>query len=146
MATTPLEYYYGTRVVSDWAQGSPIRYDYPDGTPAADGEVLAVDPPKRLEMTFRALWDPELEAEGHVRQLWQLEPAGEAGTPTKLTVTTFGMSPKLASEFAGGMVWIVSGLKSHVEGAGCGRLRRLTRPFSRSAAPAGIPRGPFRRC
>ena len=110
-------YYYGTRVVSDWAAGSPIRYDYPDGTPAADGEVLALDPPRRLEMTFRALWDEELAAEGHVRQLWELEPAEDADAPTKLTVTTFGLSTKLASQFTGGMVWIVSGLKSHVEGA-----------------------------
>ena len=108
------QYYYGTRVVSDWQQGSHIRYDYPDGTPAADGEVLAVDPPNRLEMTFRALWDPELQEHGHVRQLWELEAADSA---TKLTVSTFGMSARQAQEFGGGMVWIVSGLKSHVEGA-----------------------------
>src|SRR5215216_6148827 len=45
-----VQYYYGTRVISDWKPGSPLRYDYPDGTVAADGEVVAVDPPKRLEM------------------------------------------------------------------------------------------------
>jgi uncharacterized protein YndB with AHSA1/START domain/DNA-binding transcriptional ArsR family regulator len=110
-----VQYYYGTRVVSDWAPGSKLRYDYPDGTPAADGEVLAVDPPKRLEMTFRALWDPELAAEGAVRQVWELEPDDAA---TKLTVTTFAMSQKQADGFTTGMVWIVSGLKSHVESVG----------------------------
>jgi len=108
-----VQYYYGTRVVSDWAPGSALRYDYPDGTPAADGEVLAVEPPKRLEMTFRALWDPELAAEGAVRQVWELEPGDAA---TKLTVTTFGLSPKLAEGFTTGMVWIVSGLKTFIEG------------------------------
>jgi uncharacterized protein YndB with AHSA1/START domain/DNA-binding transcriptional ArsR family regulator len=108
-----VQYYYGTRVISDWQQGSHIRYDYPDGTPAADGEVLAIDPPKRLEMTFRARWDPELEAEGHVRQVWELE-ASEAAT--KLTVTTSGMTERQAAEFGGGMVFIVSSLKTVVEG------------------------------
>ena len=116
-----VQYYYGTRVSSDWQPGSHIKYDYPDGTPAADGEVLAIDPPKRLEMTFRALWDPELEAEGHVRQVWELE-AGEGAT--KLTVTTSGMSERQAAEFGGGMVYIVSGLKTFVEGG-------------RAAVPAG---------
>lgn len=108
-------YYFGTRVVSDWQPGSHIRYDYPDGTLAADGEVVAIDPPKRLEMTFHARWDPEMEAEGPVRQVWQLEP-DEAST--KLTVTTIGLKKgsRTAEQFSGGIVFIVSGLKSHVEG------------------------------
>jgi DNA-binding transcriptional ArsR family regulator/uncharacterized protein YndB with AHSA1/START domain len=107
-----VQYYYGTRVISDWQPGSKLRYDYPDGTVAADGDVIAVDPPSRLEMTFRALWDPELAAEGAVRQVWELEAADAA---TKLTVTTFGLSPKLAASFTTGMVFIVSGLKTFVE-------------------------------
>jgi uncharacterized protein YndB with AHSA1/START domain/DNA-binding transcriptional ArsR family regulator len=107
-----LQYYYGTRVKSDWAPGSPLTYDNPDGSIAADGEVIAVDPPKRLEMTFRARWDPEMEAEGHVRQVWEIEPADAS---TKLTVTSFGLTPKLASGFTTGMVWIVSGLKTFLE-------------------------------
>ncbi|MDP9483346.1 MAG: helix-turn-helix domain-containing protein, partial [Chloroflexota bacterium] len=31
------QYYYGTRVGSDWKPGSPITYEYPDGKVAADG-------------------------------------------------------------------------------------------------------------
>ena len=53
-----VQYYYGTRVISDWSVGSRVSYDYPDGTVAADGEVIACDPPTRLEMTFLARWDP----------------------------------------------------------------------------------------
>ena len=111
-----VQYYFGTRVVSDWAPGSHLRYDYPDGTVAADGDVIAVDPPKRLEMTFHARWDPEMEAEGPVRQVWQLDAEAAA---TKLTVTTFGLKAgtKTTEEFSGGIVFIVSGLKSLVEGA-----------------------------
>jgi uncharacterized protein YndB with AHSA1/START domain/DNA-binding transcriptional ArsR family regulator len=113
-----VQYYYGTRVRSDWKPGSSLRYDYPDGTVAADGEVLAVDPPSRLEMTFRARWDPEVEAEGAVRQVWELEASADSPGSTKLTVTTFGLSPKLAASFTTGMIWIVSGLKTHLEAVG----------------------------
>ena len=34
------QYYYGTRVDSDWSKGGRIVYAYPDGSVAADGEVL----------------------------------------------------------------------------------------------------------
>ena len=110
-----VRYYYGTRVVSDWNVGSHIRYDYPDGSLAADGEVLAIDPPKRLEMTFHPRWDPAFEAEGAVRQVWQIEADDNA---SKLTVTTIGLKAgtKQAEEFGNGMIYIVSGLKSLVEG------------------------------
>jgi len=110
-----VRYYYGTRVVSDWNVGSHIRYDNPDGSLAADGEVIAVDPPRRLEMTFHPRWDPDFEAEGAVRQVWQIEADDNAA---KLTVTTIGLraGTKQAEEFGNGMIYIVSGLKSAVEG------------------------------
>jgi DNA-binding transcriptional ArsR family regulator/uncharacterized protein YndB with AHSA1/START domain len=110
-----VQYYYGTRVVSDWSVGSRVSYDYPDGTVAADGEVLVVERPARLEMTFLARWDPEVEAEGPIRHLWELEPADGA---TKLTVTTRGLKKgsKNAEGFGSGIIFIVSGLKTFVEG------------------------------
>jgi len=110
------QYYYGTIVKSDWSVGSRVSYDYPDGTVAADGEVLACDPPNRLEMTFLARWDPEVEAEGPVRHTWEL--AAQDGQ-TKLTVTTSGVKKgsKTAESFGNGIIYIVSGLKTFVEGS-----------------------------
>jgi uncharacterized protein YndB with AHSA1/START domain/DNA-binding transcriptional ArsR family regulator len=107
-------YYYGTRVVSSWQPDAPLVYTYPDGTTAADGKVLEVEPPKRLRMTFHARWSPEVEAEGPVEMAWVLDAAGPA---TKLTVTTSGLraGSAIAEEFASGIVYIVSGLKSLVE-------------------------------
>ena len=69
-----VRYYYGTRVVSDWGVGAAIRYDYPDGTVAADGEILAVEPGRRVTMTFHPRWSPEIDAEGPVRMTWSVEP------------------------------------------------------------------------
>jgi uncharacterized protein YndB with AHSA1/START domain len=110
------QYYYGTRVGSAWTPGSRIAYEYPDGTVAADGEVLEIEPPRRLSMTFHAGWSPEIEAEGPVRMTWEIEPDEQSGA-CRLTVTTSGMRAggHIDQDFAGGIVYIVSGLKTYVE-------------------------------
>ncbi|MGH2455727.1 MAG: ArsR/SmtB family transcription factor [Candidatus Limnocylindria bacterium] len=45
-------YYYGSRVTSDWAPGSPVTYLNPDGSTAIEGQVVELDPPHRLVHTF----------------------------------------------------------------------------------------------
>ena len=110
-----VQYYYGTRVVSDWAVGSRVSYDYPDGRVAADGEVLVVEAPFRLETTFHARWSLEAEAEGAITHVWEL---AEADGATRLTVTTKGLKKGSAQAegFGEGMIYIVSGLKTYLEG------------------------------
>ena len=109
-----VRYYYGTRVSSDWTVGAPLRYDYPDGSVAADGIVLEVEPPRRLVMTFHPRWGEEIEAEGPVHMTWQVEPTTDGGS--KLTVTSvLKAGSKSAEAFAAGIVLIVSGLKTLVE-------------------------------
>ena len=39
-----VRYYYGTRVASSWEPGAPLVYSYPDGSVAADGSVVSIDP------------------------------------------------------------------------------------------------------
>lgn len=109
-----VRYYYGTRVESTWEPGDPVRYTYPDGTLVADGEVIAVEANRRLEMTFHAHWDEQLDEEGPVREVWLLE---EDDGVTVLTVETWGMEPgsKTYDDFTGGLPYIISGLKSLVE-------------------------------
>ena len=63
---------YGTGVKSDWKPGSSVQHVTRDGSVVADGEVIAIDEPNRLEVTFHAHWDPELEAEGPVREVYLL--------------------------------------------------------------------------
>jgi uncharacterized protein YndB with AHSA1/START domain len=108
-------YYYATRVRSTWEVGAAIAYDYPDGSLAADGIVLEVEPGRRVVMAFHPRWDPGIEAEGPVRMTWAIE-AGQDGGPTRLTVTS-ALVPgsRAADEFSGGVVHIVSGLKTLLE-------------------------------
>jgi DNA-binding transcriptional ArsR family regulator len=105
-------YYYGTRVESDWEVGSPVNYRYPDGRLASDGEILAIDPPKRLERTFRPLWNDELAAEGAVREVWILT---EVNGMVELSVEWYEIGDKTLEDFVQGMPYIISGLKSLIE-------------------------------
>ncbi len=109
-----VQYFYNTRVESDFEPGAPIRYLYPDGTVAADGEVIAIDHAKRLEMTFHAHWDPELEPEGPAHLAWIVD---EESGLTRVTVEYYDLDPssKSAKEYTGGIPFIVSGLKTLLE-------------------------------
>jgi uncharacterized protein YndB with AHSA1/START domain len=90
-----------------------------------DGEVVEVDPPRRLVQTWRMLMDPTTAAEGFSRLTWEIEGPGQDGV-CRLTVThdLAGM-PSLANltsgnnEFGamggGGWPWILSDLKSLLE-------------------------------
>jgi hypothetical protein len=73
------------------------------------------EPGQRVRMRFHARWSPEIEAEGPVRMTWEIEAAGVG--VSKLTVVTSGMvdGGTVQGEFAGGIVYIVSGLKTLVE-------------------------------
>lgn len=106
------QYFYGTRVESDWEVGSELNYRYPDGSLASDGQVLAIDPPKRLELTFRPLWDEELKAEGAAREVWLLS---ESNGVVELSVEIYEIGPKSLEEFRQGLPYIISGLKTLVE-------------------------------
>ncbi|MGA7096337.1 MAG: SRPBCC domain-containing protein [Acidimicrobiia bacterium] len=109
-----VEYFYDTRVDSTWEIGAPLSYTYPDGTVAADGRVIAVDAPHRLEHTFHARWSEVLSREGPVRQVWALT---ERDGMTELTVEIYDMAAGTATyrDFTEGIPFIVSGLKTMLE-------------------------------
>ena len=107
-----VQYFYGTRVVSDWEVGGPMDYLYPDGSKASEGHIISIDAPKRIEFTFQALWDEELVAEGPTREVWSLV---EINGMVELTIELFDAGPKTLDDFSNGFPYIVSGLKSLVE-------------------------------
>jgi uncharacterized protein YndB with AHSA1/START domain/DNA-binding transcriptional ArsR family regulator len=107
-------YYYGTRVESDWQPGSRYVYRRPDGSDQLIGEVLEVDPPKRLVTTFSAIWDDEVRADPPSRLIWEVVPFG----PTSLLrMTHEDVIPGSATErnVTGGWSVILSGMKTVIE-------------------------------
>ena len=108
-------YYFGTLVRSDWKPGSPLRYDYPDGTLAAEGQVLEVDQPRRLVTTFSALWDDEVKGDPPARVTWELTPAGTQSTRLSVLFDDFPSENATYRFVQGGLSVILSGLKTLVE-------------------------------
>jgi len=106
---------YGTGVKSDWKPGSPVLHVTRDGSVVADGEVIAIDEPNRLEVTFHAHWDPELEAEGPVREVYLLE--DEKMGLTKFTIELYDAAPdsKKLADTIDHVPFIISGLKTLLE-------------------------------
>ncbi len=109
-----VRYFYGTRVESEWSAGSPVRYLSPVDDVVADGEIVSVDPPKRVEMMFHARWDPELEAEGPVRMVWAVE---ESNGLTKVSAEYYDLDPngETYADFTAGIPFIISGMKTLLE-------------------------------
>lgn len=108
------QYFYGTRVESEWTVGSSMNYYDSAGEMVSKGEVLAIDAPKRLEFTFAPLWDPALIEEGASRQVWSI---AEINGMSELTIELFDVieGGAIYDDFVNGFPYIVSGLKSLVE-------------------------------
>ena len=78
------KYNFGAAVNSEWKVGSPISVDVAaHDVHLGEGEVLEVDPPRRLVHTMAALWDDDVRAEGFSRVTWEIE-AGRRLVPAHL--------------------------------------------------------------
>ena len=107
------KYHFGSRVESDWTEGSSFRRVHPGApTPLEEGENVEVDPPRRLVQSVRALWGPEVVAEGTSRVTWDIEPVGDS---CRLTVTHDQLRPDANDQLYGGWPMILSGLKTWLE-------------------------------
>lgn len=111
-----VQYFYGTAVESTWEVDSPLEYRNPDsGDLVSTGRILAINTPRLLDISFQAIWDPELEAEGPVREAWTVAPMD--GGLVSLTVELFNIAEdsKTLQDFRIGFPLILSGLKTLVE-------------------------------
>lgn len=89
--------------------GAPYAYMTPDGHPMLSGEILASDPPRRLEMTFVPGWmGPGAQASRHV---FEIEPSGGL---VKLTLLHFDIPPEQAG-VRDGWAKVIGSLKSFLE-------------------------------
>jgi uncharacterized protein YndB with AHSA1/START domain len=107
------KYNFGAGAKSNWTPGSRIEM----GSPKAegllgDGEVLEVDPPRRLVHTMRALWGEDVKSEGFSRVTWEIEPVGDS---CRLVLTHDQLRDGANDQLYGGWPMILSGLKTWLE-------------------------------
>jgi uncharacterized protein YndB with AHSA1/START domain len=108
------KYWFGMTFESDWKVGSPWRLVFPDGRIADTGEIVELDRPRRIVLTWKNEFRPELTAEGHTRCAIELEPQSDA---VKLTIshTIDRADSKFIAAVSGGWPLILSNLKSLLE-------------------------------
>ena len=107
-------YWFGMRQECDWQPGSPWRLIFADGRVADTGEVLEMEPPRRLVLSWRNEFRPELKAEGHSRATFELE---QGSGMVKLTVTheIDRDGSKFIAAVSNGWPMVLSSLKSLIE-------------------------------
>ena len=98
----------------EWKVGASWRIMIPDGRVADSGEVVEIVPQRKLVLTWRNEFKPELVAEGYSRLTYELEP-NEDGV--KLTVIHEMDKPesKFIQAVSNGWPHILSSLKSLLE-------------------------------
>lgn len=108
------EYWFGMTVESGWKKGAPWRLVRSDGSLDTTGEILEIDPPRRMVIRWLNEWNPEFKAEGPSRCTIELEPLGSA---VQLSITHEIDRPesKLITAVSGGWPLVLSNLKSLLE-------------------------------
>jgi uncharacterized protein YndB with AHSA1/START domain len=107
------KYNFGAAVHSDWTPGARMEL----GSPRAngllgEGEVLEVDPPRRLVHTLTCLWSDEVRQAGASRVSWDIEQVADS---CRLTVVHDQLREGVNDQIYGGWPMILSGLKTWLE-------------------------------
>ncbi len=107
-------YWNGTWQESEWKKGVTWKVLQRDGTVADTGEVLEIDPPRLLKVSWRNEFVPGLREEGYSRCTFELEQANQC---VKLTVTheIDKDGSKFLKAVSGGWPAILASLKSLLE-------------------------------
>jgi uncharacterized protein YndB with AHSA1/START domain len=111
------KYFHGSYVDSTFEPGATYDgYSADRSQHWVDGEVLEADPPRRLQHTWRSLYDPETAAEAHSRVTWEIQPQQDGTCLLTVVHDRLEDSPKTAESVSGaGWMTVLSGLKTLLE-------------------------------
>ena len=108
------QFYFGMTIETDWKKDSAWKTVGSDGEVKDSGKIVEIDPPRRLVLTWRNEFRPEMKEEGDSRMSYEIEAEGEM---VKLTVRHEMDKPgsKLIGAVSNGWPMILSSLKSLLE-------------------------------
>ena len=106
-------YFFGSSVESTWQPGAPVRHLAPNGEAMLEGEVLEIDPPRKLVTTFIPGYG--LESEPYTSKVtYEIEQVGQA-CKLVLTHEDLIVGTPAATDVFHGWSQILSGLKTYLE-------------------------------
>ena len=108
------EYWFGMQFKTEWKTGAEWQMVFPDGRVADTGEILELEPPKRIRLKWRNEFRPELKAEGFAHCTIELEPYGES-VRLSISHSIERAESKFIKAVSGGWPKILSNLKSLLE-------------------------------
>ncbi|HTX32835.1 MAG TPA: SRPBCC family protein [Solirubrobacteraceae bacterium] len=111
------KYLHGCYIESTFEPGAPYKgYSTDRSQEWIDGEVLEADPPRRLQHSWRALYDPGTAAEPPSRVTWEIDPQRDGTCLLTVIHDQLEDSPKTAESVSGtGWTTVISGLKTLLE-------------------------------
>lgn len=121
------QYVYGTRLESNLKKGSSYAYVGDGNFKVVDGEILEVEPEKRLVMIWRAHWDEAVSKDPASRVTYELSPAGPSATRLRVVHDDFESENATYRGSAEGWPVILSSLKTLLE---------TGKPLQMQSAPA----------
>jgi uncharacterized protein YndB with AHSA1/START domain len=105
------QYFYGTDILSDWTVGARWTSES-EGQVSLEGEIVEIDPPRRLVQTFHVSDDDPANLDAPSTVTWELS-ATVGGTHLRLVHDGQGQATMDYTD--GGWEYILEGLKSVAE-------------------------------
>jgi uncharacterized protein YndB with AHSA1/START domain len=108
-------YFFRSAFETTLQPGASYRMVLPDGDDAVVGTIEEVDPPRKLVMTWRVLYDAAAAAEPPSRVEWHLLEGADGVTKVTTIHRDLGLSPVTSSSVADGWNWVLQSMKTLVE-------------------------------
>jgi uncharacterized protein YndB with AHSA1/START domain len=108
-------YFYETLVESTWKAGGPLNRRRSDGSLVLEGEVLEIDPPRRLVHTFVTAYSSPEDRDPPSRVTWEIEAMGAQACRLTLTHEHYAGETETFKGTLTGWNPVLSGLKTLLE-------------------------------
>ncbi|WP_028609264.1 ArsR/SmtB family transcription factor [Paenibacillus harenae] len=110
------KFWFNCAIRSTWENESPFELWNADEK-KAEGVILAIEPPRRLVLSWRFLSFPDAAGDAPSRMTWEIDPHAELPGVTLVTVVhdEFEQSARTAEILENGLPIVLSGMKTFLE-------------------------------